>query len=110
MGQLFVADGQAPAPTRPELAANTLARPDYHAIYGEYPGEPYAIRAFEYEEIDPRWLRQTVEWKGAEPPGTIIVDPPTSTSISPRAPARRRATASASAARAFRGTAGRRST
>lgn len=75
MGQLSVADGQAPAPTRPELAANTLARPDYHAIYGEYPGEPYAIRAFEYEEIDPRWLRQTVEYRGSEPTGTIIVDP-----------------------------------
>ncbi len=73
MGQMSVADG--PAPARPELAANTLARPDYHAVYGEYPGEPYAIRAFEYEEIDPRWLRQTVEWKGAEPPGSIIVDP-----------------------------------
>lgn len=73
MGQMSVADG--PAPTRPELASNTLAKPDYQAVYGEYPGEPYAIRAFEYEEIDPRWLRQTVEWKGAEPPGSIIVDP-----------------------------------
>ena len=62
-------------PSRPELASRTLATPDYQAVYGEYPGEPFAIRPFDYSEIDPRWLRQTVEWRGPEGPGTIIVDP-----------------------------------
>jgi lipoprotein-anchoring transpeptidase ErfK/SrfK len=61
--------------TRPELASRTLAKPDYVAVYGEYPGEPFAIKPFDYNEIDPRYLRQTVEWRGPEGPGTIIVDP-----------------------------------
>lgn len=58
-----------------DLAARTLARPDYRAVYAEYAGEPYAIRAFDYGRLDSRWLRQTVAYRGPEPPGTIIVDP-----------------------------------
>ncbi|MDE2362409.1 MAG: L,D-transpeptidase [Hyphomicrobiales bacterium] len=60
---------------RPELAARTLGRPDYNAIYGEYAGEQFDIKAFDYRQVDPRWLRQTVQWRGPEGPGAIIVDP-----------------------------------
>ncbi|MFV0281551.1 MAG: L,D-transpeptidase, partial [Rhodoblastus sp.] len=57
------------------FAGRTLATPDYYAIYSGYPGEPYAIRKFDFSQMDPRWLRQSVEYKGSEPTGTIIVDP-----------------------------------
>ncbi len=69
---MFSPDGGAPH--RP-FAGRSLATPDYRAVYADYPGEPYAIRAFDYDQIDPRWLRQTIEYRGQEPPGTIIVDP-----------------------------------
>ena len=58
-----------------QLMSRTLERPDYRAVYGEYAGEPFAIRAFDYGQVDPRYLRQTVEYRGREPTGTIIVDP-----------------------------------
>ncbi|MCO5085665.1 MAG: L,D-transpeptidase [Methylobacteriaceae bacterium] len=57
------------------FAGRTLATPDYKAIYADYPGEPFAIRAFDYAQINPRWLRQTIEYRGSEPMGVIIVDP-----------------------------------
>jgi lipoprotein-anchoring transpeptidase ErfK/SrfK len=63
------------AEPRRAFAGRTLRTPDYRAVYADYPGEPFAIRAFDYEQIDPRWLRQTVEYRGSEPTGTIIVDP-----------------------------------
>ena len=59
----------------PELASRTISKPDYRAVYGEYPGEPFAIKPFDFNQVDPRYLRQSVEWRGPEGPGTIIVDP-----------------------------------
>ncbi len=53
----------------------TLARPDYQAIYGEYPGEKFPILAFDYTAVPQRYLRQTVVFPWAEPTGSIIVDP-----------------------------------
>ena len=54
-GPLVVAP-EAGEPRR-NFAGRTLKTPDYRAVYADYPGEPFAIRAFDYEQIDPRWLR-----------------------------------------------------
>ena len=56
--------------------ARTLERPDYAAVYGEYAGERHAIRAFDFGQMDPVFLRQTVVYRGREPAGTVIVDTP----------------------------------
>lgn len=71
-GEMLTLDSRS---ARPEIATRTLATPDYRAVYGEYPGEPFAIEPFNYSQVDARYLRQTVEWRGPEGPGTIIVDP-----------------------------------
>jgi lipoprotein-anchoring transpeptidase ErfK/SrfK len=63
-----------PAPSSRPLT-RTLETPDYKAIYGDYPGEKFAVAAFDYRQVDPRYLRQTVEFPWAEPTGSIIVDP-----------------------------------
>jgi len=62
------------APSRPALT-RTLARPNYAQVYIEYPGERFAVPAIDYASIEPRYLRQTVEFRRAEPPGSIVVDP-----------------------------------
>jgi len=53
----------------------TLARPNYAATYMPYPGERFAILPVDYQDIDPRFLRQTVEFASNEPVGSIVVDP-----------------------------------
>jgi len=64
------------APTATQKAlTRTLERPNYKAIYGEYSGEPFRIAAFDYQRMDPQFLRQSVEYGGSEQVGTIIVDP-----------------------------------
>lgn len=44
------------------------------ALYGARPNEPYPIPAVDVRRINPRYLRQRVEYYSEEPPGTIIVD------------------------------------
>ena len=56
-------------------AGSSLGKPDYAAIYGTFPGEPYPIKPFRYSRIDPAYLRQEVAYTGDEVPGTIVVDP-----------------------------------
>jgi lipoprotein-anchoring transpeptidase ErfK/SrfK len=53
----------------------TLARPDYQAIYNDYPGEKFAVLAFDYTKVPRRYLRQTVAFPWPEPTGSIVVDP-----------------------------------
>ncbi len=53
----------------------TIDRPDYKAIYGDYPGEKFAISSFDYSQVDPRFLRQTVEYPWNEPTGSVVIDP-----------------------------------
>jgi lipoprotein-anchoring transpeptidase ErfK/SrfK len=53
----------------------TLARPDYAETYAAYAGERFAVEAVDYQSIDPRYLRQTVEFSRNEPTGSIVVDP-----------------------------------
>ncbi len=54
---------------------STLERPDYKAAYGAWPGEKFPIAAFDYELIDERYRRQTVDFPWTDAPGSIIVDP-----------------------------------
>lgn len=53
----------------------TISRPDYQAVYKDYPGERFPILAFDAEQVDPVYLRQTVEFKGPQQPGSIVVNP-----------------------------------
>ena len=59
----------------PEHTDRTLSRPDWKAVYGSYPGEQFPLIAFDYTQVDQKFLRQTVSYDGAEAPGTIVVHP-----------------------------------
>jgi lipoprotein-anchoring transpeptidase ErfK/SrfK len=48
---------------------------DYATMYGAIRGEPFPIQPFRYTQIDSAFLRTSVYYSGAEPPGTIVVDP-----------------------------------
>jgi lipoprotein-anchoring transpeptidase ErfK/SrfK len=66
------------APSRPaqeRFPSTKLARADYAALYGSIDGERYPVRAFDYEAVDPAFLRQEVPFARNEEPGSIIVDP-----------------------------------
>jgi lipoprotein-anchoring transpeptidase ErfK/SrfK len=56
-------------------SARMLDRPDYRLVYGSWPGEPHPVDGIDVTRIDPAFLRQEVAYRGAEPPGTIVVDP-----------------------------------
>lgn len=43
-------------------------------VYGPVPDEPYPIPAVDVSQVDPIFLRRTVNYNGGEPPGTIVVD------------------------------------
>jgi lipoprotein-anchoring transpeptidase ErfK/SrfK len=48
---------------------------DYAQIYAPAEGEPFRLTPVNWAEIDPRYLRQVVDYASAESPGTIVVDP-----------------------------------
>ncbi len=52
-----------------------LARADYATVYARLDGERYPVEAFDFETVDPAFLRQQVAYAGLEPAGTIVVDP-----------------------------------
>jgi lipoprotein-anchoring transpeptidase ErfK/SrfK len=68
VGSLF-GGGSDPRPTA------SLARADYAQVYGRIEGEEHPIAPFDYRTVDPAFLRQEVAYPGAEPPGTVVVDP-----------------------------------
>ncbi len=59
----------------PSREGRTLGRPDYRLVYGTWPGEQHPVTAFNYEAVDPAYLRQEVAYLGPEAPGTVVVDP-----------------------------------
>lgn len=67
LGSLLGPDGKRPG--------ETLSLNDYKAIYGAYRGEAFPITAFDYTQVDSRYLRQEVVYPGPEAAGTIVVDP-----------------------------------
>lgn len=44
-------------------------------IYAEIPDDRFPVPAIDLAEIDPRYLRQPIAYRGPQQPGTIIVDP-----------------------------------
>lgn len=55
--------------------SRTLARPNYAETYAAYPGERFAVPAVNWRNINPRFLRQTVDYPWSEPVGSVVVDP-----------------------------------
>jgi len=54
---------------RRQFAGRTLDRPNYRAVYADWGGESFPIGAFDYRQVDPQFLRQTVEYHGSQPAG-----------------------------------------
>jgi lipoprotein-anchoring transpeptidase ErfK/SrfK len=82
----FVSRTATPAATDPSptqtirppsdpIGSRTLSKPNYAAVYGDYPGERFPIMAFDHAEMDPVFLRQSVEFRGPQQPGSIVIDP-----------------------------------
>ena len=61
--------------TRRSLSGRTISKPSYSVVYASYPGEPAPVKEFNYSQMDLAYLRQEVEYLGAEQPGTVDVDP-----------------------------------
>jgi len=62
--------GKAPSAATPSLTAR-LAGP-----YGEFEDNGITVPEIDLEDVDPKFLRQSVEYTGKQAPGTIIVDTP----------------------------------
>lgn len=61
---------------REELAVRTPQfDPYYVAMYGAVEGEPHPVPAVDLTQVDERWWRREVPYRGREYPGTIVVDP-----------------------------------
>ncbi len=56
-------------------SGETIARPDYRAIYDGYTSEAFPVLPFDYGKVDPMFLRQIVRYGGEARPGSIVVDP-----------------------------------
>lgn len=48
---------------------------DYARIYGPVSGEPFPVAPINYKKFNQTYLRQEVDFRTNEPPGTIVVDP-----------------------------------
>lgn len=49
--------------------------PEYYAVYGPRPDEEFPLPATNLSEVDPRFLRQEVDFPASQPVGSIVVDP-----------------------------------
>jgi lipoprotein-anchoring transpeptidase ErfK/SrfK len=60
-----------------QIATALAYAPDPAAagMYGPVEGERFPISAIDVARIDPRFLRQEVDYPTAEAPGTIVIDP-----------------------------------
>jgi lipoprotein-anchoring transpeptidase ErfK/SrfK len=71
-------DDQPPAPpTRPRGYARPIdpaLRAQYASLYARIDGEPFSVPAIDLTVVDPEYLRKSVMYPSAEPPGTIIID------------------------------------
>ncbi|AWI87110.1 L,D-transpeptidase [Methylobacterium sp. DM1] len=48
---------------------------DYAKAYAAIANEPFPVQAIAYKKFNPIYLRQEVDFRTNEPPGTIVVDP-----------------------------------
>ncbi|WP_299563958.1 L,D-transpeptidase [Enterovirga sp.] len=58
----------------PQEAGGPVRTPDYDRVYAAVRGEPVAVPAFDYTNMDPLFLRANVPYGGNERPGTVVVD------------------------------------
>ena len=65
------------APQREPLvaASGPYIPPEYYAVYGPRPDEQFPLPATDLSEVDPRFLRQEVDFSASHPVGSIVVDP-----------------------------------
>lgn len=59
-------------PDQPPLPDETF---DYATAYATLPDGEYTWPAINYKAFDPKFLRQVVDYKSGEKPGTVIIDP-----------------------------------
>jgi lipoprotein-anchoring transpeptidase ErfK/SrfK len=58
-------------PSRPFLSG-----PDpYSTVYAESSSEPFPVPALRLSDVDPTYLRKSIYYPTADPPGTIVIDP-----------------------------------
>lgn len=62
-----------PPPPPPPLSDPTPD--DYAAMYAPVPGDKFPIPGVPQGSVNPAFLRRKVAYNGAEPPGTIVIDP-----------------------------------
>ena len=62
-------------PTMQTAANAYVPDPYYVAMYGPVTTEPWPIAGVDLSKVDPRLLRQEVDYATYERPGTIVVDP-----------------------------------
>jgi lipoprotein-anchoring transpeptidase ErfK/SrfK len=70
----FMSDVLEPEARR-DWEGRTLGHSNYNEIYAAYMGEEFPVLAFNYHQVDQKFLRQTVAYRGDAQPGTIIIDP-----------------------------------
>jgi lipoprotein-anchoring transpeptidase ErfK/SrfK len=58
----------------PPQTAAPYIDPTYIAMYGPQLDEPHPLPATDISEVDPRFLRREVDYRGSEEPGTVVVD------------------------------------
>ena len=58
------------------LSSSQNSFASFVGVYSELTDGAFTIPALDLEEIDPRFLRQIVDYNGPQKPGTIIVDTP----------------------------------
>jgi lipoprotein-anchoring transpeptidase ErfK/SrfK len=58
-------------PPAPSLIGSDLS---YGSIYGMVDGEPFPLPAVKLSDINPAYLRKSVDYRSSEPPGTIVID------------------------------------
>jgi lipoprotein-anchoring transpeptidase ErfK/SrfK len=64
------------APQRAPLVASGPSIPaEYFAIYGPRPDERFPLPAIDLSDLDPRFLRQEVDFPFPQSAGSIVVDP-----------------------------------
>jgi lipoprotein-anchoring transpeptidase ErfK/SrfK len=65
------------APLAPAVQAARYVDPRYAAMYASLPNERFPVPAIDISEVDPRFLRQQVAFRGSERVGEIVVNPST---------------------------------
>jgi lipoprotein-anchoring transpeptidase ErfK/SrfK len=74
-GMAILAGCTTTSSTPAPVAFSTQANPMAARAYAAPTNEPYKVDAVDVADIDPKYLRQVVDFPTREPVGTIVVDP-----------------------------------